>query len=283
MAHLVTATASNHEHSAPSREFTVLDGALMPSDEAKIPAVDEGFLRGDGVFEVLRSYRGHPFGLEEHVQRLLRSASGIRLEEVDVRAIENDVARLVEARGVEDFAIRIVLTRGGRRLVMSEPLGDYPPSVRLALIEYQPTLVLNGFKTLSYAANMLSNRLAQERGFDEALLVTPDGVVLESPTASLFWSPDGETLVTPPLEGILASITRAVLMQGMNVEERVTTRADLAGAREAFLCSSVREVQAVGAIEDAIYTAPGPLTRRAKEVLAAAVDARVAAESANSA
>jgi branched-chain amino acid aminotransferase len=264
-----------------TQEYTVLDGKLSPSSEATIPATDEGFLRGDGVFEVLRSYAGHPFGLTEHLQRLLRSAQGIRLPETDVLAIERDVAELIEARGTDDFAIRIVLTRGGRHLVMSEPLGDYRPAIRLALVPYQTTLVLDGYKTLSYAANMLTNRLAKERGFDEALLITPDGEVLESPTASLFWSPDGETLVTPPLDRILASITRAVLLAGMAVEERVTTRDDLAAATEVFLCSSVREVQAVGAIEETAYEAPGPLTTRADAVLAAAVKARIAAGSAN--
>lgn len=258
----------------------MIDGVLTASSEATIPATDEGFLRGDGAFEVLRSYGGHPFGLTEHLRRLLRSADGIRLPEVDVLAIEREVEQLVAARGTDDFAIRIVLTRGGRRLVMSEPLGDYKTAVSLGIVEYQPTLVLDGYKTLSYAANMLTNRLAKERGFDEALLVSPQNEVFESPTASLFWSPDGEKLITPPLEGILASITRAVLVAGMDVEQRATARADLLTATEVFLCSSVREVQAVKAIETTEYAAPGPLTSQAKIVLAEAVDARVAASSA---
>lgn len=265
------------------QEYAVVDGCLTPAEEAVIPVTDTGFLRGDGAFEVLRSYGGCPFGLEEHVQRLLRSAAGIRLSEIDTRAIENDVAALIGARGTDDFAIRIVVTRGGRRLAISEPLGDYPPSVRLGLVEFQPSLILDGYKTLSYAANMQANRIAQERGFDESLLVTPAGEVLESPTASLFWSPDGETLVTPPLEGILASITRAVIVDALPVEQRVTTREDLAGATEAFLCSSVREVQSVGEIEGRELTALGPLTKRAVAAMAAAVQARIAAGGANSA
>lgn len=268
------------------QEYTVLDGVLMPSSEAKIPATDEGFLRGDGAFEVLRSYGGYPFGLEEHIQRLLGSAKGIRLPELDPLQIEREVHELIAARGTDDFAIRVVMTRGGHRIVSSEPLGDYQPAVRLAIIEYQPTVLLNGYKTLSYAANMLSNRLAKERGFDEALLATPEGEILESPTASIFWSPDGESLVTPPLGDILASITRAVIVQGLiaegvKIEQRRTTRADLDSATEAFLCSSVREVQAVGAIEDSEYEAPGPLTSSAKRALAEAVAARVADGAAN--
>ena len=267
---------------AGAGEFAVLDGELMPAENAAIPATDEGFLRGDGAFEVLRVYAGRAFGVEEHVQRLLRSAEGIRLPEVDPRAIERDVAALIEARDAsDDYGVRIVITRGGRRLVMSEPLHEYPPVVRLALVEYQPTRVLDGYKTLSYAANMLANRLAVERGFDEALFVTPGGEVLESPTASIFWSPDGETLVTPPLDGILASITRGVLLGDLEVVERRTARDELASATEAFLCSSVREIQPVSRIEDVELPAPGPLTGRAAAAYAAAVEARLAAVPAN--
>ena len=81
-----------------------------------------------------------------------------------------------------------MLTRGGRRLLLTEPLPATAASdVRLGIVTYAPTRVLDGVKSLSYAANMLCTRLAQERGFDEALLVTPHGRVLEAPTSSLFW------------------------------------------------------------------------------------------------
>lgn len=262
-------------------EIAILDGELMAAGEAFIPANDEGFLRGDGVFEVFRVYAGTPFGLEEHLQRLLRSAAGIRLPEIDPRAIESDVARLTAECGDVDYGVRVVVTRGGRRLVMSEPLHDYPPAVRLGFVEFQPSIVLDGFKTLSYAGNMLANRVAQERGFDEALLVAPSGEVLEAPTASLFWSPDGEKLVTPPLDGILASITRSVIVDAMPVEERATSRDELKDAREAFLCSSVREIQAVGEIEGTRLAAPGPLTEAASHALAACVAERLAGVPAN--
>lgn len=268
-----------------SAELAVLNGKLMPASEALLPATDEGFLRGDGAFEVFRVYGGRPFGLEEHLQRLLRSAHGIRLPEIDPRTLEQDVATLAEARGEHDYGVRVVVTRGGNRLVVSEAIHEYPPAVRLAFVEYQPSLVLDGLKTLSYAANMQANRIAQERGYDEALLVTPAGEVLEAPTASLFWSPDGEKLVTPPLEeGILASITRAVLMEsGLEIEERPTNRDELTGAKEAFLCSSVREVQAVGEIEGTRLAVPGELTARAATALSDCVRERIAAAGANNA
>lgn len=270
--------------SDPSAEYAVLDGQLMPINEASIPVSDDGFKRGDGVFEAFRVYSGRQFGLEEHMQRLLKSADGMMLREVDVNAVVSDVEQLIEAKGETDYGVRVICTRGGHRVVMSEELHVYPPSINLATVEYATTIVLDGLKTLSYGANVLANRIAEDRGFDEALLVTPDGDVLEGPTASIFWSPDGETLVTPPLEeGILASITRQVLLDAdIPVEVRPTTKDELFAATEAFLCSSIREVQAIGQIDDVRLAVPGPLTAAAKTAYAAAVEARVAGAGANS-
>src|SRR6185436_8439484 len=124
---------------------------------------------------------------------------------------------------------------------------------------------LDGVKSLSYAGNMLAGRLARERGFDEALLVTPHGRVLEAPTSSIFWvTTDGE-LVTPPLdEHILASITRERVLQACEVTERPGTTEDVLGAAEAFIASTTRDVQPVAAIEDRELE-PGPVTKTAAE------------------
>ena len=85
-----------------------------------------------------------------------------------------------------------MLTRGGRRVLLTEPLPQRPDARASGVVTYAPTRVLDGVKTLSYAGNMLAGRLAQERGFDEALLVTPHGRVLEGPTSSFFWVRDGD-------------------------------------------------------------------------------------------
>jgi len=140
-------------------------------------------------------------------------------------------------------------------------------------VTYAPTRVLNGLKTLSYAGNMLAGRLAKEAGFDEALLVTPHGRVLEGPTWSFFWVRDGE-LLTPPLEDrILASITRAWILSITDAREEVCTLDDLRSAQEAFVASSVREVQPVAAIDELrLPAAPGPVTTLAHEALAQAIE-----------
>jgi branched-chain amino acid aminotransferase len=262
-------------------ELAVLDGQLMPVEQATIPVTDEGFVRGDGVFEAFRVYAGRQYGFNRHLARLQQSADGMRLG-IDAAAIRRDVASLIDARGENDYAIRIICTRGGHTVVKSEPLHDFPESISLGSVEYRTSVVLDGLKTLSYGSNVQANRIAEERGFDESLLVTPEGELLEAPTASLFWSPDGARLITPPLElGILDSITRAVLIDAMDVEVRSTSLAEVLAAEEVFLCSSIREIQAVNKIDSHELAAPGPFTTAAKKHYADAVEARLAAAAAN--
>jgi branched-chain amino acid aminotransferase len=240
--------------SAASRELACLDGRTSPAEEASIPVVDEGFLRGDGIFEVIRVYDGKPYKLPEHLDRLERSAANLRLGwDVPRDELERESLELLETRGGASFdgALRLVLTRGGRRLLLTEQVAPAPEGgARVCFVTYAPTRILDGVKSLSYAANMLAGRLARERGYDEALLVTPHGRVLEAPTSSIFWIKDGEVL-TPPLgDHILASITRRVVMELTRGRECACTLDDLRAADEAFLSSTVREVQPIAAVDD---------------------------------
>jgi branched-chain amino acid aminotransferase len=258
-------------HATTPEELACVDGRLVASAEATVPATDEGLLRGFGAFEVVRVYDGRPFALTEHLDRLERSASGLRLEGGAPKAeLEREVGELLAARGGADFdgCLRIVLTRGGRRLLFTEPVPPGPARPRLGIVTYAPTRVLDGIKSLSYAANMLCTQLAHDRGFDDALMVTPHGRVLEAPTASIFWVDRQGTLVTPPLDDhILASITRDRVMQLVAVEERHTTPDDLDDAREAFLASTTREVQSIAGIEARELPGPGERTLEVVQAL----------------
>jgi branched-subunit amino acid aminotransferase/4-amino-4-deoxychorismate lyase len=118
---------------------------------------------------------------------------------------------------------------------------------------------------------MLAGRLAREQGYDEALLVTPHGRVLEGPTSSIFYVRDGR-LLTPPLdEHILASITRALVIEVTGAEERACTLEELYEANEVFFASTLREVQTVAAIDDHEYTGPTPVSDRARDAVMARI------------
>ncbi len=255
-----------------------LDGEIMPVGEAMIPATDDGLIRGDGVFEVIRVYDGAPFAFDAHLARLERSATSLRLP-VDLEAVRADAFRLLAeaGRGPDHQCLRIVVTRGGRRLLMTEPLTVRPEQSRLKSVTYSPTRILDGIKSLSYAANMLATRLAQEAGYDEALLVSPHGRVLEAPTSSIFWVKDSE-LCTPPLdEHILASITRRLVIDATGAREQFCTLAELYEADEVFLASTVREVEPVVAVDDRPFTAPGPVSERTRQAVAERIQAQLRA------
>jgi branched-chain amino acid aminotransferase len=262
---------------SPSGEHSLasLDGEIMPAGEATIPATDEGLIRGDGAFEVIRVYDGLAYAMDEHLARLERSAANLRLP-LDSEAVRADANRLLAHAGAgpDHECLRIVITRGGRRLLLTEQLPSTPERVRLGSITYAPTRILDGVKSLSYAGNMLATRLAREQGFDEALLVTPHGRVLEAPTSSIFWV-EGERILTPPLEDhILASITRATVLEVAGGAEQPCTLEQLQDADEVFLASTTREVQPVAAIDEHVFQGPGTVTERTR----AAVTARIRSE-----
>lgn len=257
-------------------DLAIVDGTVQPASTATVPITDDGLLRGDGVFEVIRLYAGVPYALDEHLERIARSAANLRLElsPMDVRA---DVEALLAEAGPVDAALRFLVTRGGRRIGVIESLPAYPPTLSLATIAYAPTRVLDGVKSLAYAANMLTRRLAQEQGADDALLLTPHGRVLEGPTQSFFGVLDG-VLVTPPLsDHILDSITRRKVMAVSDAREQVLTREDLPALQEAFLASTLREVHPVEAIDGAPFpAAPGPVTAAVAEAVRELVRAELA-------
>jgi branched-chain amino acid aminotransferase len=252
------------------KELASVDGRVTPTAEATVPMKDDGLYRGDGAFEVIRLYQGKAFALGDHLDRLERSAAAIRLE-FDRAALEREIDALLGEAGEPDGQLRLIVTRGGRRIAAVEPIPAHAESLALATVTYCPSVILTGVKSLSYAANMQATRLAKEQGAEEAVLVKPDGTVLEPPTSAIFWvSPEGG-LRTPALDvGVLESITRDRLVKALHVEEGAWPVTDLRAAREAFLASTTREIQAVASIDGKpLPEAPGSRTREAQEAFTA--------------
>jgi 4-amino-4-deoxychorismate lyase len=228
---------------------------VIPVDEPVIRADDEALSRGRAVFETLRVYGGRLFLLDEHLDRLEQSAARIGLDPPPREELEQLSAAALEEAGVPDAMLRLTWTpglvgialvaelpaeidamreRGARLASLTGPIGSAP-------------WLLGGVKSTSYAVNMAAQAEAQRRGADDAIFVTPDGVVLEGPTTNVWWRKD-DTLYTPALElGILAGVTRAALIElsPWPVEEGPFPCGDLYDADELFTSSSVREVMPV--------------------------------------
>ncbi|MFO0680477.1 MAG: aminotransferase class IV [Sandaracinus sp.] len=256
--------------------IAVIDGSLRSEERASISVFDRGFLFGDSVFEVLRTYGGRPFELGAHLDRLARSARGMGIElPIDARRFAREVERgLAKAANTESY-VRIVLTRGRGPLHIDPRTAHKPARVILVspLLTQSPELYAHGVglttvrfgrstdrtraegaKVSAYVANMLAFWHAREHGGHEALMVADDGHVSEGNSSNVFVVRKGEIL-TPPLSlGILPGITRGIverLARELDVpfREAMLVARDFETADEAFLTSSLREVVPVVSID----------------------------------
>jgi branched-subunit amino acid aminotransferase/4-amino-4-deoxychorismate lyase len=243
-----------------------LGAGALPVDRPAVHADDEGFLRGRAVFETLRVYGGRAFRLEQHLERLRRSAEMLALPQPDLRALAELGRAAIANAGEPDAVLRYFWTPG--RDGLGQPtclalVSSLPPDLeqlrarglRLAVARWAPGHRLAASKSTSYAENLAARDEARRAGSDDALLVDAADIVLEAPTANVWWREDSR-LVTPALEQpILAGVTRAALWElapglGYEPEEAVHSLARLEAADEVFLSSSVREVMPVVAIDD---------------------------------
>lgn len=252
----------------------MIDGRLAGPDGAGRLGVDDGLVRGDGVFEGMRLYGRRPRTPREHLDRLERSARAVALP-LDRALLERELAAFCDAVSEPDCGVRLMVTRGGHRIWREEPLPSFAGPLRLMPAAHRVTPLLVGAKTLSYAANMQAQRLARAGGCDDALLVrADDDLVLEGPTTAFGWLQDG-ALVFPPLElGVLDSITRRLAAEALPVRERAASLAELAAADGAILMSTVIEAQPVAEVVGAArFDAASPSVREAcaaiREVAAA--------------
>lgn len=266
--------------------IALVDG--IPSDV--IAVTDSSVVRGDGCFESIRSYGGDLFALGWHLDRLARSADMLDMP-VPSRGVVAEWCRHVAAAG-GDGVVRVLLTRGDavagldpapRCVVMHVPLPAPRAEVTLALIPapWHPAgrpSELAGAKTLSYAPNLAATRSAQAKGFDDALLVGDEGVVLEGPTFSVAWVVDG-TIETPALDlYVLDSITRRTMIElartdGLHVIEGTFTVDRLETASEVMALSTVKEISPVTAVGESRFGI-GRVTKRLASRFADAVAAR---------
>ncbi len=258
----------------------LIDGREADPATASVSVFDWGVVRGDGCFEALRSYEGVAFAVDAHLDRLWNSAEVLGMDGAlpDRAAISGWISSAAADGG--DCIVRVIATRGGsdafidappRLIVFWEQLPDLPQSMSLAEISapWHPggfPWALAGVKGLSYGPNMASMRMAKAAGFDDALLISREGIMLEGPTNSVGWVVDG-VVETPSLDlGILSSITRteallAAAEIGVEVREGRFSTSRLDEAQEVFVLSTVKEVMPVTAVGARSFPI-GPVTSR---------------------
>ena len=278
--------------------FASVDGEIVPADEARVSVLDNGFTFGDSVYETLRTYAGRPYRLDRHLNRLRASAArlGIALPLGDGELSWRLDALLARAGNAESY-IRVIVTRGvgdisynfervqGPTVVMAvKPFRPYPEQhfrdgvdvIVSAVRRNHPRALDPAIKSCNLLNNILAVREAQARGAVEAILLNHEGDVAEGASTNVFAVRAGG-VVTPPLDaGILAGITREVVIdlgrrRGLDVREERLPLSALLAAEEAFLTSTTRELAPIRSVDGRPIGAgrPGPTTRHLLEAFRA--------------
>ena len=260
------------------------DGVLL--DDPSRPVVgasDHGLVVGDGVFEALKITPAGPFAIRRHLDRLSRSAAALGLPAPDHAEIRAAIDAVM-AHGGEGFGrLRITYSGGRGPLASQAPYG--PPTLVVAAepadlpaaaasVATSPWTrnehgALAGVKSISYAENVRALALASARGATEAILLNTAGQVCEGTGTNVFVVHDGR-VVTPPLSaGPLAGITRGLVLEWCEVEEREFPLAEAFTADEVFLTSSLRDVQVVRRWDDVDFDLAHPITDEIAAIFAA--------------
>jgi branched-chain amino acid aminotransferase len=263
-----------------------VNGELVAADAAGLVITDHGLVTGDGVFETLRVYRGTPFAIRRHLDRLEHSARGLGMVSPSRSLLERAMAEVVAANATSEARLRLTVTTGPGPLASHRgeaaptviaalaPLPDLPDAYPVAIAPWprNDRSPLAGLKTLSYAENVVALDWAKQQGAREAILANLNGDLCEGTGTNVFLVLDGR-LLTPPLEsGCLAGVTRALVIELTGAADDVVPVAALADAEEAFVTGTGCEVMPIVSVDGRpLPQCPGPITVKAAAAFRALV------------
>ncbi|HEY40687.1 MAG TPA: hypothetical protein G4O18_02380 [Dehalococcoidia bacterium] len=247
-------------------EIVYLNGSLVAREDARIAALDYGFLYGYGLFETMRAYEGKVFRLKRHLDRLATSAGTLGIA-IDKSVLSSAVMDTLHANGLSDARIRLTVSIGeGSAVPDTTTCGR--PTVLVVAAEYRPfpgevyekgfrAIVssvrrnsqspISGMKSLNYLESMLARQEARNAGVDEAICINEEGFLAEASMSNVFLVVDG-VLKTPRISsGILPGVTREAVLElakksKIPASEGDITLEELIQSDEAFLTNSVMEV-----------------------------------------
>lgn len=261
-----------------SEDYVWLNGRLLPSSEATVPAGDFGLLYGEGLFETMRARDGRIAYLDRHLRRFIESAAWLELPLPDEAELRRGLSEILAATGGGDQRVRLTVTRGpaGRfdrpddvpptLQIITRPASLPPATMRacMALYRRDEMNYLHRFKTTSYLVNVLSSRYAKTRKYDEALFLNTWGELTEGSTTNLFLL-RGDRLQTPPDDaGILPGVMRSVLLDeayraDLQAEKTPLLLKDLFAAEAVYLTNAVIGIVPLVSLDGQKLGNPPPL------------------------
>ena len=278
-----------------------VDGRLVGERDAVVSVFDHGFLFGEGVYEVMRTYRQRPFLYEPHMRRLRASADRIALPlpTSDAEIRERIGATIAAAQLPAEAYIRLLVTRGVGEIGYDPancpaptvviivkphvelPREAYTEGVKIALVSVlrnHPESVNPLIKSNNLLNNALAMQEALKRGAAEALMKNHRGELAECAMSNIFLVKGGAVRTPPTTAGLLAGVTRAFVLElaaktGIRAFEETLREEDAATADEIFFTSTTREIVPVVRLDDRVIGSgkPGPVTQRLRAAFAEAL------------
>jgi D-alanine transaminase len=272
------------------------NGKYLKKSDVVISPDDRGFLFADGVYEVVHAYGGRLFRWEEHLRRLVRSLTELRLTGLDLSGLEAAARRLLAENGLEqgEASVYIQITRGAAPRSHRFPAAGTPPTVYMEAKTYSPPNDLRrdgamaiivpddrwarcDIKTVNLLANTLAHQRAWEAGAFEAIF-SHDGVLVEGTHSSILFARDGVLLFPPQTNRVLPSVTRNVVAS-LAAKESIATETRTCFEREA---GEFQEILMLGTMVEIVPIVvlngqkvgegvPGPLARRLQDAFRTAV------------
>ncbi len=252
-------------------QIAMIQDRILPLADVDPAHLDRGTYFGDGVYEVLRSYNGKIFALEEHLARFANSLSAIEITNVDINQIRSRVLKAFEAAGIANARIYFHITRGSAPrshtygadlkpnffLTVTEAPDDSHAKVNGIAVSTHPDWRWKrcDIKSLNLLANVLARADAARKGCDEAILVDEAGLITEG-AGSAFFAIFGKTLQTAPLTAnILPSITRSFVIKAarninLKVVEKSVTIQQAVSADELFIAVTTKDIIPVVKFDD---------------------------------
>jgi D-alanine transaminase len=272
-----------------------IDGQVMPLADAKVPALDRGFLFGDAVYEGLRVYSGRPWLEDQHFHRLNGSLQQLRIVGVDLPRLRRRMHETIAAGPFTEATVYIQITRGAAPRAHAFPAHSTPLEFLFVqdFVDHNRAARQTGcavvlhpdlrwrrcdIKSTNLLGNVLALQAARESGATEALLYLPDGALTEATHSSLFGLIDGVLKTAPKSAAVLPGVTRDFVLDlaakaGIAVAETNLHRDELPRAQELFLTGTSAEVLPITRVDGVPVAsgAPGPITRKLQEAYSNAI------------
>jgi branched-chain amino acid aminotransferase len=264
-----------------------MNSRLVSDKMAHVSVYDHGFLYGDGIYETLRVYSGNVFMLDQHVERLFRSATLIRLSiRKSPDMIKKAVYATLKANRHKDAVVRITVSRGAGPtgldpklcsqptfVIFSKKFSGYPTryyqkGISIAIVSTRRNFSrsLNPqIKSLNFLNNILAKIEAEDRGTFEAVMLNHRNFLAEGTVSNIFFVRDN-ALCTPSVKvGILDGITRGIVINlakeaDIEVKEGYFRLNDVYEAEEVFISNTTMEIMPVSKVDDTAIKGPGRIT-----------------------